>query len=272
MGYESRPEKQQDDNKRGLFFGGLFSSWVVCPVMISGGVKKLILLNALLPLFALGGEIDDVKIKRDDALKRVQSDFQAEIDRLKIRLTQAGETDKALALDSAKLPPEANAAVETRTASERRIRGIYQAELEKMKSKAQKAGDLAAVTAIDKELVAVKEPPRDLGKSALGKLGETRPFGNGKDDGRAGTDKLGAITNKIPLTGRVLQVLPEGLLFAADSTTYLLTDHPDQRTMADGNSVNCYAVRTEKTFSYTAGNGGQRTIRIYKFLNRRIGK
>jgi len=265
-------EKQQIDNKIGPLCSFLFSAWVAAAEVIDGGVKRIILFLAWLPLFAIGGELEDVKTKRTVALEKVKTDYRMEIDRLKVRLTQAGETEKAKALDTANPPPEANGPVETRTAALRRINGIYVAELEKLKAKAQRACDLAAVTQVEKELKVVKEPPRDMGESGLGKLGEIKTFGEGKDDGRGGSNKLGAVTNKTPLTGRVLQVLPEGLLFSAGSATYLLTDHPDQRTMADGSAVNCYAVKTEKTYSYTDVKGAKRTARIYKFVNRRIGK
>jgi hypothetical protein len=77
---------------------------------------------------------------------------------------------------------------------------------------------------------------------------------------------------KVPLTGRVLQVLPEGLLFAGGSSPYLLKDHPDMDKMVDGQAVNCYAVATKETFKYTDTQGAVRTVRVYRFLNRRIGK
>lgn len=105
--------------------------------------------------------------------------------------------------------------------------------------------------------------------------GFDRRIGGGAFDrkiGGGGDGKIGAPMSKVALTGRVLQVLPEGLLFYAWSSPYLLKGHPDAEKMVDGQAVNCYAVRTAETFKYTDTQGAVRTVRVYRFLNRRIGK
>lgn len=77
---------------------------------------------------------------------------------------------------------------------------------------------------------------------------------------------------KEALNRKILQVLPEGLLFSGSGTsTFVLTGHPDEKSLADGEVVNCYVSKTEETLKYTAVNGAERTARIYRYVTRRIG-
>ena len=82
----------------------------------------------------------------------------------------------------------------------------------------------------------------------------------------------GGSVKKLAITGRVLQVLDDGLLFSWDRGTYVLMDYPDFKKMADGDAVNCYVVKTEKTYEYMGVDGARHTARVYKFMNQRIGK
>ena len=93
-----------------------------------------------------------------------------------------------------------------------------------------------------------------------------------KTEKKDGSLLNGGAVRKLAVTGNVLQVLPVGLLFSWAGGTYVLVDYPDFDKMADGDAVNCYVVKTEKTYSYESVNGAKRTARVYKFLNRRIGK
>lgn len=82
---------------------------------------------------------------------------------------------------------------------------------------------------------------------------------------------LGDKTKKVPINARVLQVLPEGLLFSGKSAPYLLVGYPKHQEVADGNVVNVYAQSTGKTFKYEDTTGAVRTVRVFRYLNQRIG-
>lgn len=84
--------------------------------------------------------------------------------------------------------------------------------------------------------------------------------------------QLGKTTKKVAIRGRVLQVLPEGLLMSGGGNPYLLAGYPGAKDMADGDAVNCYAEKTEHTFKYEDTTGAMRTVRVWRFLNGRIGK
>jgi len=84
--------------------------------------------------------------------------------------------------------------------------------------------------------------------------------------------KLGEKTEKFPVKGRVLQVLPEGLLFRGASSPWLLKGHPETAKMTDGAEINCYVVREEGSFQYTDVLGASRTVRIYRYAGKRMGK
>lgn len=78
---------------------------------------------------------------------------------------------------------------------------------------------------------------------------------------------------KIALTRSVLQVLPDGLLFmGGGSVPFILVGHPKAKTIAEGERVNCYVKKTEGTYKYTDTRGAERTVRVYRYQNERIGK
>ncbi len=85
--------------------------------------------------------------------------------------------------------------------------------------------------------------------------------------------QLGERTKKEAITCPVLQVLPKGLLMSgSDGSPFLLAGHPDAGKLADGDAVNCYAVKTSHTYKYTDTLGAERTVRVWKYMNRRMGK
>lgn len=90
--------------------------------------------------------------------------------------------------------------------------------------------------------------------------------------GQAAAQELGKDTKHLAATGRVLQVLPAGLLFSGGAAPYLIVGHPNQKTMADGDAVNCYVEKTDRTFEYTDTQGAKRTVRVFRYLTQRIGK
>ena len=75
--------------------------------------------------------------------------------------------------------------------------------------------------------------------------------------------QLGETTKKEAVTREILQVLPEGLLMSG-TKPFLLTGHPDEKNLADGERVNCYAADTGKVFKYTDTTGAERTVRIWR--------
>lgn len=98
-------------------------------------------------------------------------------------------------------------------------------------------------------------------------------MGDTKDAGKGGSGALGAVTRKTPITGKVLQVWEDALLFTGSkNAVFILTGHPNQRTIADGNEVNCYAIETDEVRKYTDVKGAKRTARVYRYHSRRIGK
>jgi len=84
---------------------------------------------------------------------------------------------------------------------------------------------------------------------------------------------LGKKTKKQEIGGRILQVLQEGLLFSGGSgSPWLMVDHPEQRTLTDGRTVKCYAVKTEAIFEYTDLQGGARTVAVWQYAGKRLGR
>lgn len=79
-------------------------------------------------------------------------------------------------------------------------------------------------------------------------------------------------TQKIAIQKKVLQVLEEGLLMANGATPFVLKGHPDEASLADGDAVNCYANRTSATMQYVDVTGAKRTVKVYQFVSKRIGK
>jgi len=84
---------------------------------------------------------------------------------------------------------------------------------------------------------------------------------------------LGKKTKKQEIGGRVMQVVPEGLLFSGGGgSPWLMVDHPEQGTLTDGRSVKCYAVKTEAVFQYTDITGSTRTVAVWQYAGKRYGK
>jgi hypothetical protein len=126
----------------------------------------------------------------------------------------------------------------------------------------------AAEAAIDRELnrqareKAEAEPEEDTDE----------PAGKAARQEKPGRLELGKKTKKLPIRGRVLQVLPEGLLFSGGGAPWLLKGHPQFATMADGAEINCFVEQEAGTFRYTDVSGAQRTVRIYRYAGKRYGK
>lgn len=78
-------------------------------------------------------------------------------------------------------------------------------------------------------------------------------------------------TKKVAITHTVLQKHERGLLMNARNP-FLLVGHPDEARLADGDRVNVYATRTDHLVEYIDTTGAKRTVRVWRFANRRIGR
>lgn len=83
---------------------------------------------------------------------------------------------------------------------------------------------------------------------------------------------LGKKGKKQPIGGRVSQVVPEGLLFTGGMSPWLLVRHPQQRKLADGSFIKCYASKTDGVYQYVDVVGGQRTVAVWVYAGKRMGK
>jgi hypothetical protein len=76
---------------------------------------------------------------------------------------------------------------------------------------------------------------------------------------------------KIPFAAPIDQVVDEGYLFMGKESMVLLVGHPDKK-LTDGEKVNCYAVKTTATYEYESVDGAKRKIRVYRYVEKRMGK
>lgn len=108
--------------------------------------------------------------------------------------------------------------------------------------------------------------------AAVGLVALIPMLGNAQVGGLHDTPKNVREMQQIPLHRKILQVLPEGLLFSGTTSTFILVGHPDAKKLADGEMVNCYAVKTDETLKYIDITGAERTARVYRYVTARIGK
>jgi hypothetical protein len=76
---------------------------------------------------------------------------------------------------------------------------------------------------------------------------------------------------KQAIEARVDQVLDEGVLIIQGNSVFLLKGHPDQKTLADNDKINCYAIRTDEVFRYESVGGAMRSARVYVYSGKRLG-
>lgn len=80
---------------------------------------------------------------------------------------------------------------------------------------------------------------------------------------------------KMTVRVKAAQVLEVGILLTEwvgdELVAVLLVGHPKQAQMADGDEVNCTALRVNTAFPYTAASGAEKRVPVFRFLKDRIG-
>ncbi len=84
--------------------------------------------------------------------------------------------------------------------------------------------------------------------------------------------KMKVPPKKQALQTSVDQILDDGLLLIFTNSVILLRGHPDQKKLADGDKINCYAMRTDKVYQYEAVGGAKKTARVYLYHGKRLGR
>lgn len=107
-----------------------------------------------------------------------------------------------------------------------------------------------------------------LVNEAAAEGGEVDPFAKENTAEDAGLDPvpLGKERGKFRAGGKVLEVLPEGLLMPGKVSPWLLKGYPDAETVKAGAEVRCVAGKSRERFSYRDKDGTVRKLWVYGFL------
>ena len=213
--------------------------------------------------------LEDLAAKRGEAMNRLDAATALELKELakdavaKKNLSLAGVASaEALRLvpdpeaegipnQVKELPREVELVMEKREVKVKEITNVYLRELGKLMERYTREGNASMAMRVNEEIIKATPVQEKLGSPALAR-------DNGKD--------------KITISARVIQVLDGGLLLSSGAgNTCVLKNYPMQRSVLLGNTINCYATRTDEDFEYVDTQGAKKTSRLYYYSGPRFG-
>lgn len=154
-------------------------------------------------MIACGGELEDLRTKRDAAFVKADQDAATALQKASAGMLAAGDVSGAAAVDAAaselrpggsppdaaKLPGGGRLVMENRDAQRKKIAKIYLEQLAALKTRLSQAGNLGEAVKVDAEIAKVT-PVQDLGRARWGNLGIREWWGTRRMRGKAGPGRL----------------------------------------------------------------------------------